>query len=95
MALIWKEGLFLTYFSSGKRQKNFFSTYLTLKNARIVLIAHLYFFMRYQFCKKYDFFMYGFSLVRLLVLILIWTILEQSLYLALVRPILEYDSTTW
>ena len=36
-------------------------------------------FLFYQFCKNYEFIIYGFYLVRLLVLILIRVILEQSI----------------
>ena len=76
-----KKGLFLTYFSHflvpRESYKNSFSTYFTHIHTHILLI--LLTFLPYQFCKKYKFIRYGFSLVWVLVLILIRTILEQSI----------------
>ena len=76
-----KKGQFLTYFShflvTSESYKNSFSTYLTHIHTRILLT--LLPFLPYQFWKKYEFIRYGFSLVWVLVLILIRTILEQSI----------------
>ena len=81
MALISNKGLFLTYFShflvTRESYKNSFSTYLKHIHTRILLT--LLTLLPYQFWKKYEFIMYGFSLAWVLVLILIRTILEQSI----------------
>ena len=44
-----------------------------------VFCSPYWLFLPYQFCNKYKFSRYGFSLVCFLVLILIWAILEQSI----------------
>ena len=79
MALIWRKGLLLTFFSHfkslGKSYKSSFSTYLTHIHTFILLT--LLTFLPYQFWKKYQFIRYGFSLVSFLVLILIRAILEN------------------
>ena len=82
MALIWKKGLFLTYFShfqvTREKLQNNFSTYLKHIHTRILLT--LLTFLPYQFWKKkYEFIRYGFFLVWVLVLNLIRAILEQSI----------------
>ena len=81
MALIWKKGLFLTYFShftfsshQGKVTKIPSRTYLTHIHKRSLLTL-----LPYQFWKKYEFIRYGLSLVWVLVLIRIRAILEQSI----------------
>ena len=56
--------------------------------------AHPIDFLPYQFWNNYEFFMYGFSLVRLLVLILIHAILEQSINNKMVIKISARMSTT-
>ena len=61
----------------GKSYKNSFSTYLTHIH---VFCSPYWLFLPYQFWKKkYKFIRYGFFLVWFLVLILIRTILEQSI----------------
>ena len=80
MVLIWKKGLFLTYLSHflvtrGKLQK--FLQHISHSHTPILLT--LLTFLPYQFWKKYEFIRYGFSLVWVLVLILIRSILEQSI----------------
>ena len=68
--------LFTFFYSPGKRHKNSFSTYLTYIH---VFWSPYWVFLPYQFGKNYEFTMYGFSLVWLLVLILFRAILEQSI----------------
>ena len=65
------------FMSPGKRHNKSFSTYLTYIHTRILLPRLT--FLPYQFCKNYEFIMYGFSLVWLLVLIRFRVILEQSI----------------
>ena len=73
-----KRSYFLTYFShfliTREKTQKFFQQYLTY-----TYFAQNDFFLPCQFCKNYEFIKYGFSLVRLLVLILICAILEQSI----------------
>ena len=81
MALIWKKGYFWPtfhiFYLPGKSYKNSFSTYLTHIYTRILLTLLTFFAL--PIMKKYEFIRYGFSLVWVLVLILIRTILEQSI----------------
>ena len=85
MALIWrKKGLFLTYFSQffsyqGKITKKNLRTYLTHIHTCVLLTLLNFLFCLTNFEKKYEFIRHGFSLVWFLVLILIHTILEQSI----------------
>ena len=77
-----KKGLFLTYFSHslvtrGKLQK--FLQHLSHSNTYTYFAHPNDFFCLTNFEKRYEFIRYGFSLVRFLVLILIRTILEQSI----------------
>ena len=70
--------LLFTFFShQGKDTKNPLAhislTYI------YVFCSPYWLFLPYQFCKNYEFIMYGFSLVWLLVLILFRAILEQSI----------------
>ena len=83
MALIWKKGLFLTYFL------HFFVTREKLqKFLQHIFHSHTYTYFAHPIDffalpifenKKYEFIRYGFSLVWVLVLILIRAILEQSI----------------
>ena len=83
MALIWnKKGLFLIYFSNflvtrEKTQKILQHISHYYINTRILLT--LLTFLPYLFCKNYEFIMYDFSMVWLLVLICFRAILEQSI----------------
>ena len=55
--------LLFTFLShQGKDKKKSFSTYVTYIYTRILLTL-LIFLPSYQFCKNYEFIMYGFSLV--------------------------------
>ena len=56
-------------------------------------LAHPIDFLPNQFCKNYEFIMYGFSFVQLLVLILICGILEQSINNKMVSKILVLSTT--
>ena len=82
MALVWKKGLFLTYFSHflvtrEKLQK--FLQHISHSHTYTYFSHPIDFFLPYQFWKKYEFIRYGFSLVWVLVLILMRAILEQSI----------------
>ena len=81
LALIWKKGLFLTYFSQflvTRRKLQKFFQHISHQHTYTYLLTLLT-FLPYQFWKKYEFIRYGFSLVWFLVLILIRAILEQSI----------------
>ena len=78
----FKKGLFLTYVSHflvtrEKLQK--FLQHISQTHTCTHFAHHIDFFLPYQFWKKYEFIMYGFSLVWVLMLILIRAILEQSI----------------
>ena len=97
MTLIWKKKgyswpTFHIFSHQGKDTKKSFSTYLTYIHTHILLT--LLAFLSYQFCKNYEFIMYGFSLVWLLVLILFRAILEQSINNKMVSKIYVGMSTT-
>ena len=78
MAPIAKIAIFdlvFTFSSHQGKDENSFSTNLTY-----IIKPHLsHPFLPKQFCKNYEFVVYGFSLVQLLVLTLIRDILEQSI----------------
>ena len=81
MVLIWKKmaifDLFLTFFKSpGKKTQKFLQHISHLQ--KYTYFAHPIDFFVLPICKNYEFIMYGFSMVRLLVLILICAIFEQS-----------------
>ena len=59
-----------------------------------VFCSPYWLFLPYQFWKKYEFIRYGFSLIWVLVLILIRTILEQSINNKMVSKIYVGMSTT-
>ena len=86
----WPLYTFLSH--KGKMHKNSFGTYLTYINTNIQLT--LLTFLPYQFCKNYEFMVYGFSLERLLVLIHIHTILEQTMNNKMVSKIYGGKFTT-
>ena len=82
IALIWKKGLFLTYFSQflvtrGKLQK--FLQHISHTHTYMYFAHPIDFLCLTNFEKKYRFIRYGFSLIWVLVLILIHAILEQSI----------------
>ena len=83
MALIWKNGLFSTYFShffsyQGKITK-IPSAHISFTYIYMYFAHPIDFFLALPISKKYEFIRYGFSLVWFLVLILISAILEQSI----------------
>ena len=78
----FEKGLFLTYFSrfSVTREKTQKKSSAHIPLVYIHVLCSPYWpFLPYQFRKNFEFIMYGFSLVRLLVLILNRAILEQSI----------------
>ena len=82
MALIWKKGLFLTYFSHflvtrEKLQK--FLQHISYSHTYMYFAHPIDFVCLTNFENKYEFIRYGFSLVWVLVLIHICAILEQSI----------------
>ena len=78
-----KKGLILTYFSHFLVTREKLQKFLQhiFHSHTYMYFAHPidFFFLPYQFWKKYKFIRYGFSLVWVLVLILIHAILEQSI----------------
>ena len=77
MALIWKRAIFdlLTQFLlTREKTQKFLSTYLT-HFIRILLALLTFFSFALRVLQKYEFIMYGFSLVWLLLLILFRAIL--------------------
>ena len=93
-----KKGQFLTYFSHflvtrGKLQK--FLQHISHSHTYMYFAHPIDFFCRINLKKKkYEFIRYGFSLVWFLVLILIRTILEQSINNKMVSNISVGMSTT-
>ena len=77
-----KKGLFLTYFfpffSHQGKDTKIPSAHISLTYIH-VFCSPYWLFCPTNFAKKYEFIMYGFSLVWLLVLILVCAILEQSI----------------
>ena len=89
--LFWKRAIFELLFTflvtREKTQK--FLQHISHLHTRTFLT--LLTFLPSQFCKTYEFIMYGFSLVRLLVLILIRAILEQSINNKMLSKILKLE----
>ena len=82
MALIWKKGLFLTYFSQflvTREQLQKFLQHISHSHTYTYFAHPIDFFALPILKKQYEFIRYGFSLVWVLVLILIHAILEQSI----------------
>ena len=96
MVLIWKRGYFwptFTFFSHQGKVAKIPSAHISLTYIHIFCSPY-WLFLHYQFWRKYEFIRYGFSLVWVLVLILIHTILEQSINNKMVSKILVGMSTT-
>ena len=70
--------LLFTFFSHQGKVTKIPSAHISLAYIHIFCSPY-WLFLPYQFWKKYEFIRYGFSLVWVLVLILIRTILEQSI----------------
>ena len=70
--------LLFTFFSHQGKVTKIPSAHISLTYIH-VFCSPFWLFLPYQFWKKYEFIRYGFSLVWVLVLILIRTILEQSI----------------
>ena len=70
--------LLFTFFSHQGKVTKIPSAHISLTYIH-VFCSPYWLFLPYQFCKKYEFIRYGFSLVWVLVLILICAILEQSM----------------
>ena len=82
MALIWKKGLFLTYFShflATKEKLQKFPQHISHSHTYTYFAHPVDFFALPILKKKYEFIRYGFFLVWVFVLILIRAILEQSI----------------
>ena len=81
MALIWKKGLFLTYFSHCLVTREKLQKFLQhiSHSYTCILLTLLTIFASPILKKKNEIIRYGFSLVWFLVLILIRAILEQSI----------------
>ena len=82
MVLIWKKGLFSTYFShflvTREKVTKIPVAHISLTYIR-VFCSPYWLFLPYQSWKQYKFIRYGLSLVWVLVLILIRAIFEQSI----------------
>ena len=77
-----KKGLFLTYFSHflvSREKLQKFLQHISHSHTYMYFAPPIDFFCLTNFEKKYEFIRYGFSLVLVMVLILIRTILEQSI----------------
>ena len=70
--------LLFTFLSHHLKDTKIPSAHISLTYIHVFCSPYRH-FLPYQFCKNYEFTMYGFSLVRLLVLIIISAILEQSI----------------
>ena len=86
--------LLFTFFSHQGKVTKIPSVHISLTYTYTYFAHPIDFFLPYQFWKKYEFIRYGFSLVWVLVLILIRTILEQSINNKMVSKILVGMSTT-
>ena len=79
--------LLFTFFSYQGKVTKIHLAHISYTYIHVFCSPYWLFYLPYQFWKKYEFIRYGFSLVWFLVLILICTILEQSINNKMVNKI--------